>query len=126
MHMRMDDCDFRSSFAYNMPKRRREPEWSYATSFARGGIEPGQGLKGRYTRDPHTGVWHKVRDDRLPGLIDQSSVAPVSSAGAKAGSWGMMQDTGTRSPSASAITRDRVMHMTPTTCLSMTIKQQPL
>lgn len=32
---------------------------SHATTFANNGIVPGQGLKGLYRRDPHTGVWFK-------------------------------------------------------------------
>lgn len=36
-----------------------------ATSFAKYGIYPGQGLKGMYMRDPHTGVWFKDTPERL-------------------------------------------------------------
>ncbi|CAE7401200.1 unnamed protein product [Symbiodinium natans] len=36
-----------------------------ATSFAKYGIYPGQGLKGMYLRDPHTGVWFKDTPERL-------------------------------------------------------------
>mmetsp|Transcript_68829 Transcript_68829/g.149817 ORF Transcript_68829/g.149817 Transcript_68829/m.149817 type:complete len:130 (+) Transcript_68829:42-431(+) len=32
---------------------------STATTFARGGIRPGQGIRGSFIRDIHTGVWHR-------------------------------------------------------------------
>jgi len=52
------DKDHSSSFSQRVHPSRRESEWSYATTFARGGIEPGQGLKGKYIRDPNSGVWY--------------------------------------------------------------------
>lgn len=39
---------------------KHEPDYlmkSAATTFGRGGIRPGQGLRDLYVRDPHTGVW---------------------------------------------------------------------
>merc|ERR1712241_1015753 len=49
-----------------VPRWQRESDWSHATTFGRGGIQPGQGIKDWYVRDPHTGVWHKDRhNDRL-------------------------------------------------------------
>merc|ERR1719356_2456621 len=57
--------DSRHTFNFNF--RQAEPQndlldWhmgSSATTFAKGGIKPGHGLKGTYVRDPHSGVWHK-------------------------------------------------------------------
>mmetsp|Transcript_84320 Transcript_84320/g.149033 ORF Transcript_84320/g.149033 Transcript_84320/m.149033 type:complete len:151 (+) Transcript_84320:98-550(+) len=38
---------------------------SHATTFAKYGVYPGQGVKGMYMRDPHTGVWFKDTPKRL-------------------------------------------------------------
>eukprot|EP00927_Polykrikos_kofoidii_P031648 TRINITY_DN27187_c0_g1_i1.p1 TRINITY_DN27187_c0_g1~~TRINITY_DN27187_c0_g1_i1.p1 ORF type:complete len:129 (+),score=16.86 TRINITY_DN27187_c0_g1_i1:90-476(+) len=56
-----------SQYSRNFGKMSGNPketdlDWhmgSSATTFARGGIKPGLGLKGTYVRDPHTGVWFK-------------------------------------------------------------------
>ncbi|CAE7687650.1 unnamed protein product [Symbiodinium sp. CCMP2592] len=61
-----------------------------ATSFAKYGIYPGQGLKGMYMRDPHTGVWFKVRCSKgslptqlpeLGGCSDRFSNAALAAPG---------------------------------------------
>merc|ERR1719174_3678645 len=40
------------------------PYVSQASNFARGGIELGQGLKGKYVRDPTGGAWFKDKRDK--------------------------------------------------------------
>lgn len=55
---------------------------THATSFAKYGVYPGQGLKGMYMRDPHTGMWVKDTPDRLWNVEKQipkpSSVAKTN------------------------------------------------
>eukprot|EP00929_Paragymnodinium_shiwhaense_P003396 TRINITY_DN10388_c0_g1_i1.p2 TRINITY_DN10388_c0_g1~~TRINITY_DN10388_c0_g1_i1.p2 ORF type:complete len:104 (+),score=15.06 TRINITY_DN10388_c0_g1_i1:240-551(+) len=46
---------------------------SHATSFARGGIRPGQGLNGTYVRDPHSGVWFKDGSIQNPLFLPERS-----------------------------------------------------
>lgn len=123
-HLQLDERDFNPHYTYNTPKRFREPEWSYATTFARGGISPGHGLKGQYTRDPHTGVWHKVTSAK-PWFRENGVPGPASSAGSKAGSWSMMRAPDDPQPAPILGARERVMHMVPMNGVSMTIKRQP-
>eukprot|EP00441_Pelagodinium_beii_P034891 CAMPEP_0197644368 /NCGR_PEP_ID=MMETSP1338-20131121/17367_1 /TAXON_ID=43686 ORGANISM="Pelagodinium beii, Strain RCC1491" /NCGR_SAMPLE_ID=MMETSP1338 /ASSEMBLY_ACC=CAM_ASM_000754 /LENGTH=150 /DNA_ID=CAMNT_0043217757 /DNA_START=67 /DNA_END=519 /DNA_ORIENTATION=+ len=65
------------------------PRWfkSHATTFAKYGVHPGQGIKGQYMRDPHTGVWFKDTPQRLwnrelevpePSSVNKSSKDYVS------------------------------------------------
>ncbi|CAE8675447.1 unnamed protein product [Polarella glacialis] len=46
---------------------RPDQRWfkSHATTFAKYGIYPGQGIQGLYMRDRNTGVWYKDNPDRL-------------------------------------------------------------
>eukprot|EP00931_Biecheleriopsis_adriatica_P062144 TRINITY_DN3741_c0_g1_i1.p1 TRINITY_DN3741_c0_g1~~TRINITY_DN3741_c0_g1_i1.p1 ORF type:complete len:127 (+),score=23.84 TRINITY_DN3741_c0_g1_i1:233-613(+) len=53
---------------------------SSATSFAKYGVYPGQGVKGMYMRDPHTGVWFKDTPERL---WNKEKEVPVPSCVAK-------------------------------------------
>mmetsp|Transcript_33977 Transcript_33977/g.78946 ORF Transcript_33977/g.78946 Transcript_33977/m.78946 type:complete len:165 (-) Transcript_33977:199-693(-) len=120
----MEERDFQTGYPYNTAKRGREPEWSYATTFARGGIEPGHGLKGKYSRDPHTGVWHKVVSAK-PWFRETGAPGPASSAGSQAGSWTMLRAPTEQTPSPALLTREKVMVMVPMNNVSVTIKRQP-
>ncbi|CAJ1409334.1 unnamed protein product [Effrenium voratum] len=52
-----------------------------ATSFAKYGVYPGQGLQGMYMRDPHSGVWYK--DDTPERLWHKEKEIPRPSSVAK-------------------------------------------
>merc|ERR1719183_1129544 len=72
-----------SPHTLNFGKHASLPRWgepdyqmiSSATTFARGGIQPGQGLKGTYVRDPHTGVWHKGQGINNPLFLPRRSAS---------------------------------------------------
>mmetsp|Transcript_108315 Transcript_108315/g.170818 ORF Transcript_108315/g.170818 Transcript_108315/m.170818 type:complete len:143 (+) Transcript_108315:82-510(+) len=52
---------------FNELPRREDGDYPYAsqaTTFARGGIQPGQGIQGTYIRDCNGGAWFKDKRDK--------------------------------------------------------------